>query len=392
MATTIADVAHRAGCSTATVSRVLSGVGGARPATRDRVEAAARELGFRPSDVARSLKRQSTLTLGLIVTDIENPYFPQLVKGVEEAAIGEGYAILLCSADDDPDREASYLDILVERRVDGIIVAASTIGLSQAAWLARPPVPVVLVNTSVRSGELPSVASDNRAGGRLATRHLLGLGHRRFGYLMPPARNLDAPERLAGVRDELDAAGLASDGPDAALAVSDGAPTVVGGEIAMAALLARSPRPTAIVAYNDLMAIGAMRAIRRHGLRVPQDVSLVGFDDVALAAYVEPALTTLRQETGEMGRWAVATLTEQLAGRRAGGGSRRPGGSGGAPGGAAGSGSGSGTGTPGAAGSGSGTRTSGAAGSGSGASSSVAERRVVPVHLEVRESTGPPPD
>lgn len=350
MATTIADVARRAGVSTATVSRVLAGVGPARPETRDRVESAARELGFRPSDVARSLKRRSTLTIGLIVTDIENPYFPQLVKAVEDAAIAEGYAILLCSADEDPDREASYLDVLVERRVDGIIVAASSLGANQGAWLAHPPLPVVLVNTSAPAVELPSIASDNRAGGRLAARHLLELGHRRFGYLMPPPRNLDAPERLAGVRAELVAAGIevedggssGGDARDAGLAVSDGAPTVIGGEAAMTELLARTPQPTAIVAYNDLMAIGAMRAIRRCGLAVPGDISLVGFDDVAFAAYVDPALTTLRQQTAEMGRWAVATLTEQMAGREA---IIRP-----AP-----------------------------------------ERRVVPVHLEVRDSTGPPP-
>ncbi|MDQ3129075.1 MAG: LacI family transcriptional regulator [Chloroflexota bacterium] len=354
MATTIADVAHRAGVSTATVSRVLSRAGGARPATRDRVEAAARELGFRPSDVARALKRQSTLTLGLIVTDIENPYFPQLVKAVEDAAIAEGYAMLLCSADDDPDREASYLDVLVERRVDGIIVAASWLGLSQGAWLANPPLPVVLVNTSAPAVKLPSIGSDNRAGGRLATSHLRSLGHCRFGYLMPPPRNLDAPERLAGVREALAATGLGVDGPDAALAIGHGAPTVIGGEGAMFELLDRSPRPTAIVAYNDLMAIGAMRAIRRCGLRVPEDVSLVGFDDVALAAYVEPALTTLRQETAEMGRWAVAKLTEQIA-----------------------------------------ARAGGAATDGTDVTDGTApirtEHRVVPVHLEIRSSTGPAP-
>ncbi|MEA2520111.1 MAG: LacI family transcriptional regulator [Chloroflexota bacterium] len=324
MATTIADVARRAGVSTATVSRVLSGVGRARPETRARVESAARDLGFRPSDVARSLKRRSTLTLGLIVTDIENPYFPQLVKAVEDAAIAEGYAILLCSADDDPDREASYLDVLVERRVDGIIVAASTLGTSQSAWLADAPLPVVLVNTSAPTVDLPSIASDNRAGGRLAACHLLGLGHRRFGYLMPSPRNLDAPDRLAGVRDALVERGIETDGPGSALAMSRGEPTVSGGETAMLELLRQASHPTAIAAYNDLMAIGAMRAVRRHGLRVPDDVSLVGFDDVALAAYVEPALTTLRQQTAEMGRWAVASLTDQIAARAEAGGADGP--------------------------------------------------------------------
>lgn len=333
MATTITDVARRAGVSTATVSRVLSGVGRASPATHARVEAAARDLGFRPSDVARSLKRRSTLTLGLIVTDIENPYFPQLVKAVEEAAIGEGYAILLCNADEDPEREASYLDLLVERRVDGLIVAASTIGSRQRAWLARAPLPAVLVNSVAPGNDLPTIVSDNRGGGRAAARHLLDLGHRRFGYLMPPPRNGDAPERLTGVREALEAAGLSADGTSAdgissdgtnsdgassrtALAIATGAPTVIGGEAAMIALLEHAPRPTAVIAYNDLMAIGAMRAARHHGLRVPADLSLVGFDDVAFAAYVEPALTTMRQETAEMGRWAVATLTARIRAAR----------------------------------------------------------------------------
>ncbi|HXU85110.1 MAG TPA: LacI family DNA-binding transcriptional regulator [Verrucomicrobiae bacterium] len=348
MATTIADVARRAGVSTATVSRVLSGVGRARPETHARVEAAARDLGFRPSDVARSLKRRSTLTLGLIVTDIENPYFPQLVRAVEDAAIGEGYAILLCNADEDPEREASYLDLLVERRVDGLIVAASTIGSRQGEWLARAPLPAVLVNTASPGTELPTIVSDNRGGGATAARHLLELGHRRFGYLMPPPRNLDAPDRLAGVRDALEAAGLTVDGAEAALAIGNGAPTVTGGEMAMIALLARAPRPTAVIAYNDLMAIGAMRAIRDRGLRVPADVSLVGFDDVAFAAYVEPALTTLRQESAEMGRWAVATLTARIKADRDEGETEA-------------------------------------------VPPAPAERRVVPVQLVVRASTGPAP-
>ena len=346
MPKTIADVARRAGVSTATVSRVLSGVGRARPETHARVEAAARELGFRPSDVARSLKRRSTLSIGLIVTDIENPYFPQLVKAVEDAAIGAGYAVLLCNAGDDAEREASYLDFLVERRVDGLVIAASTIGSRQGEWLATAPLPVVLINTLGPDDLVPTIVSDNRAGGRAAARHLLDLGHRRFGYLMPPPRNMDAPERLTGVTDELTAAGLAVDGPSSAIVIGAGGPTVTGGEAAMFELLSRVPHPTAVIAYNDLMAIGAMRAIRLAGLRVPEDVSLVGFDDVAFAAYAEPALTTLRQETAEMGRWAVATLTERIRMGRAERPEQGP---------------------------------------------ERADLRIVPVHLEVRASTGPPP-
>jgi LacI family transcriptional regulator len=308
MAATIGDVAERAHVSTATVSRVLAGVGRARPETEARVLAAARELDYRPSGVARSLKRQTTETLGLIVTDIENPYFPELVRAVEDAARAEGYAILLCNAADDPEREAGYLDLLVERRVDGLIIAASSLGGRHAEWLAAAPLPVVLVNTAAADVDLPSIHSDNRAGSRLAAEHLLDLGHRRFGYLMPPPRNVDGAVRLAGVQDALADAGL----DPASIAIATGAPLVGGGEAAMLELLDRAPDVTAVLAYNDLMAIGALRAVRRRGGSVPGHVSVVGFDDVALAAYVDPPLTTLSQSTAEMGYWAVARLAERL--------------------------------------------------------------------------------
>ena len=317
MAATIGDVAERAHVSTATVSRVLAGVGRARPETEARVLAAARELDYRPSGVARSLKRQTTETLGLIVTDIENPYFPELVRAVEDAARAEGYAILLCNAADDPEREAGYLELLVERRVDGLIIAASSLGAPPRrvargarhfpwSWSTPPPP----MSTCRRS--IPTTAPG--AGSR--PQHLLDLGHRRFGYLMPPPRNVDGPVRLAGVRDALAEAGL----DPASIAIATGAPLVGGGEAAMLELLDRAPDVTAVLAYNDLMAIGALRAVRRRGGSVPDDVSVVGFDDVALAAYVDPPLTTLSQSTAEMGYWAVARLAERLRPRASGGG------------------------------------------------------------------------
>jgi LacI family transcriptional regulator len=309
MPVTIGDVARRARVSTATVSRVLSGVGGARPETRDRVIAAAGDLGYRPSGIARSLKLRTTRTLGLIVTDIENPFFPQLVRAVEDAAQADGYALLLCNAADDPEREASYLDLLVDRRVDGVIIAASSLGARHSVWLADPPLPVVLVNAQASDVALPSIASDNRSGGRIATEHLLALGHRRIGVLTAGPRNPDASARLAGVRDALEAAGRDPD----ELVIAAGEAAVTGGEGAMADLLRRHPDLTGIVVYNDLMAIGALRAIRAGGRRVPEDVSVVGFDDVQLAAYLEPPLTTIAQATAEMGRWAVERLRGMLA-------------------------------------------------------------------------------
>jgi len=306
---TIADVARRAGVSTATVSRVLAGLGGARPATSERVLDAARNLGYRPSGVARSLKLKTTRTFGLIVTDIENPFFPQLVRAVEDAANEQGYAVLLCNAVDDPDREVAYLELLADRRVDGVVIAAGSLGMRQQRWLASAPVPVVLVNGSVPGSRVASIGSDNVAGGRLAGEHLLALGHRRIGALTA-VRNVDAGARLAGVRAAVQAFGL----DPARVAVATDEPGVAGGEQAMAALLRLAPHPTGVAAYNDLMAIGALRAIRASGRRVPHDVSVVGFDDIGLAAFVDPALTTVAQSTAEMGRWAIARLTAAVRG------------------------------------------------------------------------------
>ncbi len=308
MTATITDVARLANVSTATVSRVLSGGGGARDETRDRVLVAARELGYRPSGVARSLRQRATRTLGLIVTDIENPFFPELVRTVEDAAREMGYAILLCNASDDPEREAGYLELLVDRWVDGVVIAASSLGVRHREWLLAAPLPIVLVNSVDRAIDLPTIASDSILGGRLATEHLLELGHRRFGIITAGPRNLDAPDRLAGARTALDAVGI----PEAAVRVAIEEPTVAGGQRAAAAILESDPTVTAIVAYNDLTAIGAMRAIRAGGRRVSDDVSVTGFDDVALAAFVDPPLTTIAQSTAEMGRWAVDQLTRRL--------------------------------------------------------------------------------
>jgi len=308
MTATITDVARRANVSTATVSRVLSGGGGARDETRERVLAAARELGYRPSGVARSLRQRATRTIGLIVTDIENPFFPELVRTVEDAARAQGYAILLCNASDDPEREAGYLELLVDRWVDGVVVAASNLGVRHRQWLLAAPLPIVLVNSVDKAIDLPTIASDSIQGGRLAVEHLVGLGHARFGIITAGPRNLDAPDRLTGARTALRAVGI----PAAAQHVAIEEPTVAGGQRAAAAILAADPEVTAIVAYNDLMAIGAMRGVRAGGRRVPDDISVVGFDDVSLSAFVDPPLTTIAQSTADMGRWAVEQLTKRL--------------------------------------------------------------------------------
>ncbi len=307
-AATIADVAARAGVSTATVSRVLASGAWGRPDTRRRVLAAARELDYRPSGVARSLKLRTTDTLGLLITDIQNPFYAHLVRSIDDAARVHGFALLLGNGAENAEREAAYLELLASRRVDGLIIAATSLTARHRRWLRHSPVPLVLVNCALPTARVPAILSDNRAGALAATRHLLGLGHCAIGHLAGDLANPAAAERLAGVREALGEAGL----DPAALAISESDGHVAGGERAMKKLLRRARSTTGVICFNDLTAVGALRALRTEGCRVPQDVSVVGFDDIDLAAYVQPALTTVRQPLAEMGRWAVETLAQRL--------------------------------------------------------------------------------
>lgn len=311
MAATIVDVAARAGVSTATVSRVLSGAAAARPATRERVLAAARDLAYRPSGVARALQRSQTGTIGLLITDIENPFYPQIVRAVEDEAHARGLGLLLCNAADDPERELAYLDLLLDRRIDGLIVASGRAIRRHARRLAEVAMPVVLVNAATRTAGLSGITADHRQGASMATAHLLAIGHRRIGHVTAPANQAAAARlRRAGVADALGAARM----DPGSLLVAEGDERIAGGIRATSMLLAAPQRPTGIVCYNDLTAIGALRAVDTAGLRCPEDVSVVGFDDIELAAWTDPGLTTIRQPTDEMGRWAVARLATTLLG------------------------------------------------------------------------------
>jgi LacI family transcriptional regulator len=305
---TIRDVARRASVSTATVSRVMAGIGKSRQETVAAVLAAVGELDYRPSGVARSLKLRHTRTLGLIVTDIQNPFFPELVRAADDAARDLGYTILLGSAADDDDRAMGYLDLMVDRRVDGIIIASSMVTARHWVWLLNAPVPVVVVNAEPAGPRVPVIVSDNEAGGRLAAEHLLALGHRCIGYISGPDTYAAAMPRLAGFRQACATAGLTN----AASPIVRGDGGVESGERAAAELVARTPGLTGVACYNDLTAIGALRALRALGLRVPGDVSVVGLDAIAAAAWVEPPLTTVIQQKAAMGRLAVQRLRQAM--------------------------------------------------------------------------------
>jgi 5-deoxy-glucuronate isomerase len=309
MSVTIREVARRAGVSTATVSRILSGASTSRPATVAAVRAAAEALDYRPSSIARSLKTRMARTLGLIVTDVHDPFFPELVAAVEDAAWEHGLRIILCNGARDPRREADYLALLQDGRVDGLIVAAGHVTDAYAAQLAKSAVPVVIVNSERADLGVPTIGSDNRGGGRLAAEHLLGLGHTSIAVVTGPAERADAADRVQGALDALAEAGIGRDDVPVILGVGPG---MGGGSVDE--LLAQRPDITGLVCYNDVTAIEVIRALRAGGRRVPGQVSVVGFDDIDAAAWVEPPLTTIVQQKAEMGRWAVRRLVESITG------------------------------------------------------------------------------
>ena len=305
---TIRDVARRAGVSTATVSRVLAGIGNPRPETAAAVMAAADELDYRPSGVARSLRMRRTRTLGLIVTDIQNPFFPELVQAADVAARGLGYSILLGSAAYDEHRAMHYLDLMVDRRIDGMIIASSQVSQASWQWLLRSPVPVVVVNAEPAGLPVPVITGDNVGGTELAIRYLIGLGHRRIAYVQGSPTFTAAAARVDGFRRACAEAGL--DPRHTPVVEGDG--LYEGGVLAVEKLLAGDANVTAIACHNDVTAIGVLHGLRAAGRHVPREVSVIGCDDIAAASWVFPTLTTMAQEKTEMGRLAVELLAAAI--------------------------------------------------------------------------------
>lgn len=307
----IHDVAAAAGVSAATVSRVLNPSSDpVRPETRERVVEAIERLGYRPNDLARALLHRRTNVIGLVVPDISNPYYPDVVRGAEDAALVAGYRIVLCNTDRDAAKANAYLDTLVKTRADGIIVAGGGTDQALSPDLFQPYGTKVVV-VGRHDLPYPSVQIDNVAAAREATSHLASLGHRSVAFIAGPLLSHTVQDRLAGFRAGLEAYGRTAQ----QRLVKEGDFQEASGYEAASTLLEQRAsghdRPTAIVAANDRMAVGAMAALADHGLRVPDDVSLVGFDDVSIASYVRPALTTVAIPSYQIGHAAVRMLVEE---------------------------------------------------------------------------------
>ncbi|WP_312807689.1 LacI family DNA-binding transcriptional regulator [Comamonas sp.] len=311
----IKDVARLAGVSVTTVSHVLNKTRSVLPATQERVLEAVQTLGYVPSAVARSLKTQATHTIGMLVPDNSNPYFAELVRAVEDACFAAGYALLLCNTDNDAGRQQVYLDVLSQKRVDGLIVASTSDDALMSQHLVQTALPMVLIDRAIAGLERPCVQTDHVQGGMLATQHLMALGRKRIACVAGPQDLQSSEQRVQGWRQALQLVGLPSD------LLMHGDFTVNGGYVAMQRLLhdGGANRPTAVFACNDLMAMGALRAVHEAGLQVPRDVAVVGYDDIELASYTQPALTTVAQPTRAMAQQALAWLLERIqAGRSSG--------------------------------------------------------------------------
>jgi LacI family transcriptional regulator len=308
---TIRDVARAANVSISTVSHVLSGKRPTSSSTRLRVEAVIERLGYRPNRVAQSLVWRRPFALGLIIPDITNPYFPPFALGAEDRVRKRGYTLVLGNSEYDPQREASYLELVRSQQLAGVIFC---LGDEMSPILAdlqaavQDGFPIVLVHSPMPS--VPTVCADNRQGGRLAAQHLLDLGHREFGIISALPLDEGMADREGGFLDVLRESGIAVD--RSAVPAMYGDHQIEGGRQATVELLTHAPNMTAVFVLNDLMALGALEAARAAGLRVPQDLSIVGFDDIPFSAIANPPLTTVGQSIRELGEQAADMLLNVL--------------------------------------------------------------------------------
>ncbi|MFI6549293.1 LacI family DNA-binding transcriptional regulator [Streptomyces prunicolor] len=302
----IRDIATEAGVSVATASRALTGKGRVSAATVERVRTIADRLQFQPNEIARSLSSGRSHSLGLIVPDITNPFFPELMAGAESAAKERGQTILLAAA---PEAESAREDLrlLRARGVDGFIVVGNPFDSAALLREAAGTRPLVVVDRAESITDISTVVTDHVDGAAIAVRHLLALGHTRIAHISGPSELDVTALRVRGYESEMREAGLEP-------TVVEGGFTAACGADAVGRLLDGPKPPTAVTTANDIAAIGAMNAVFARGMRVPEDLGVVGYDNIALAALVRPALTTVAQEIGELGSRAVAELDRQMSG------------------------------------------------------------------------------
>jgi len=313
---TINDVAQRAGVSAMTVSRAINKSGYVSAATRQRVERAVDELSYVPNALARQLRSRRTKTLALIVSDITNPFFTTIARGVEDVAAPRGFSVMYCNTDESAAKEAQYLRVLIERQVDGVLFVPTRGTGASFGTLRAHRMPVVALDRRVTDRRVDSVRCDSEAGAHALTRHLIGLGHRRIAVLTGRRMISTSVDRVAGCRRALEDSGLELDQDLVRYGEYNFglANPTDGYQMAQAVLGSAKPRPTAIFAANNFIAFGAIRALREAGLRVPEDISVVAFDDLPAEWGIDSFLTVAAQPAYQIGRRAAELLLHRIAG------------------------------------------------------------------------------
>jgi len=304
---TIKDVAKLAGVSVSTVSRALNGSGYIDKTTEERVMAAVKQLNYKPSQIARGLVSRKTKTFGLILPDITNPFFPEVARGAEDEARRYGYNIMLCNSDWELEKEKMYLNLLQEKCVDGLIFVGSRLNEEYLSTLTELSMPVVLLDRN-SSLDIHLITTNNMKGAYLATKHLIDQGYQTIAHISGPQLSPSAQQRLLGYKKALEEHGKSFD----PVLVNEGDFRIAGGSLAMRKLLRLSNIPDAVFCANDLMAIGAMEVLQEAGVRIPDEVALVGYDGIFPSKYVYPKLTTIIQPTYQMGNMAVQLILETI--------------------------------------------------------------------------------
>ncbi|KAF0857397.1 ribose operon transcriptional repressor RbsR [Pantoea dispersa] len=307
---TMKDVARLAGVSTSTVSHVINNNRFVSEQVRDRVEQAIRELNYAPSALARSLKIKQTRTIGMLLTASSNPFYSEVVRGVENSCYERGYSLILCNTEGDEERMNRSLETLMQKRVDGLLMMCTETHLPSADILNRyPSVPMVMMDWAPFEGRGDIIQDNALLGGELATQYLIDRGYTRIACIAGPLDKTPARLRLDGFHQAMAASGLAV--PPGY--VVDGDFEFQGGFNAMNQLLALDPPPQAVFTSNDAMAVGVYHALYQAGLRVPQDMAVMGYDNIELARYLTPPLSTIHQPKDELGELAIDTLIHRMS-------------------------------------------------------------------------------
>lgn len=304
------DVARLAGVSTSTVSHVINSDRFVSDAVREKVEAAVRALNYAPSALARSLKLNQTHTIGMLLSTSSNPFYSELVRGVERSCFERGYSLVLCNTEGDEQRMNSYLETLLQKRVDGLLLLCTETHQPSAEIMRRcPGIPTVMMDWALLEGECDLIQDNSLLGGDIATRHLLNKGYTRIACITGPLDKSPARLRLEGYRSAMQRAGIAV--PQEYEIIADF--EFAGGFHAMNILLALREPPQAVFVGNDAMAVGAYQALWQAGLSIPGDMALVGYDDIEFARYMTPPLTTIHQPKDELGELAIDVLIHRIA-------------------------------------------------------------------------------